>query len=235
MREMGSPCEGTGGKDCEGHPAGDTPAVLGRRENPPRPERRFLAENQARLNFARDERSAALLFAFPASELRKAFDTTTWRRIISISVVVALALWLVGPTNYERSDNSVTGERAGRWGSIVWTLAAQTPHIGTHSFVVLGLMALGIPALVAIMLHAFRENYFPAETLLLAFYLIGYSAQPLAVQRYVEPPILLTFATFAARLPKARGEFDLVPVGLALIYATLTTLHNTEILGSVNG
>jgi hypothetical protein len=106
--------------------------------------------------------------------------------------------------NYERSDNSVTGERAGRWGSIVWTLAAQTPHIGTHSFVVLGLMALGIAALAAIMLHAFRENYFPAETLLLAFYLIGYSAQPLAVQRYVEPPILLTFATFAARLPKAR-------------------------------
>jgi hypothetical protein len=78
----------------------------------------------------------AMFFAFPASELRKAFDTTTWRRIISISVVVALALWLVGP---------------------------------------------------------------------------------------------------AARLPKARGEFDLVPVGLALIYATLTTLHNTEILGSVNG
>jgi hypothetical protein len=173
----------------------------------------------------------AMFFAFPASELRKAFDTTTWRRIISISVVVALA----GPTTYERSDNSVTGERAGRWGSIVWTLAAQTPHIGTHSFVVLGLMALGIAALAAIMLHAFRENYFPAETLLLAFYLIGYSAQPLAVQRYVEPPILLTFATFAARLPKARGEFDLVPVGLALIYATLTTLHNTAILGSVNG
>jgi hypothetical protein len=113
-------------------------------------------------------------------------------------------------------------------------LAAQTPHIGTHSFVVLGLMALGIAALAAIMLHAFRENYFPAETLLLAFYLIGYSAQPLAVQRYVEPPILLTFATFAARLPKARGEFDLVPLGLALIYATLTTLHNTEILGSVS-
>jgi hypothetical protein len=38
----------------------------------------------------------AMFFAFPASELRKAFDTTTWRRIISISVVVALALWLVG-------------------------------------------------------------------------------------------------------------------------------------------
>src|ERR1700730_5759196 len=37
MRQKSGPAKGTGGKDRERHPAGDTPAILGRREDPHRP------------------------------------------------------------------------------------------------------------------------------------------------------------------------------------------------------
>lgn len=159
----------------------------------------------------------ALAFAFPASALPKALDAKTWRRIAGVSLVLALLLWLAGPTTFDR-DN-------GRWGSVIWTAAAHTPHIGTHSVVVLTLAFVGIVALVAILVHAYQQNYFPAEFLLLAFYFIGYSAQHYAWQRYVEPPIFLTLAVFTARLPKARPLFDIVPIGLAIVYTTLTVLH----------
>ncbi len=110
---------------------------------------------------------------------------------------------------------------------MIWALAVRSPHFGTHSVVVLALTFLGIAALMTILVHAYKLNYFPAEFLLLVFYFVGYSAQPLAWQRYTEPQIFLTLAVFVARLPKGRLAFDIVPVGLAVVSAALTVLHTT--------
>jgi hypothetical protein len=161
----------------------------------------------------------ALAFALPASALAGAFDSKTWRRIAVVSLALALALWLAIPTTFDKAD--------GRWGSVIWTLAAHSPHLGAHSIVVLLLTFVGVFALAAILVHSCQRNYFPAEFLLLTFYFVGCSAQPLAWQRYVEPHIFLTLGAFTARLPKTKPWCDAIPVGLAVANAALTVLHTT--------
>jgi hypothetical protein len=158
----------------------------------------------------------ALPFALPAYSLAGALNAETWRRIAAVSLI-SFPLWLASPTTWDIGN--------GRWGSVIWEAAAHSPHLGRHSVVVLGFIAIGIAVLAAMLAHAYEQSYFPAETLLLPFYFIGYSAQPLAWQRYVEPQIFLTLAVFSARLPLARPSYSVVPAGLAIVSAAGSVLH----------
>jgi hypothetical protein len=188
----------------------------------------FRQQNGASFNIAVPVQALSLtgLFAFtfalPASSLVKVLSDKICIYIAAASALIALPLWLACPTAYDAAT--------GLWGSVIWTAAAHSPQIGSHSLVVLLLTLSGVAVIAVLLTHAFMRSYFPAETLLLLFYLIGYSAQPLAWQRYVEPQILLTLGVFTARLPRIPRVFDTIPICLALISAVLTILHTSGAL-----
>jgi hypothetical protein len=138
------------------------------------------------------------------------------------SFALALVLWICSPTNIN--------EAAGRWGSIIWTLAAHFPSIANHSLIVLPLAWLGTFSLLAAFGHARAKNYFPAEALCLVFYFIGYSAQVLAWQRYVEPQILIFFAFFCSRLPSPKVYPYIMPV-LFNLFSTFMLFYSVTRTG----
>jgi hypothetical protein len=139
-----------------------------------------------------------------------------------VLTIITTALWLIGPTDHNVPE--------GRWGSIVWTLAQHIPSIGSHSPLVLCLSILGVIVLASFVVDARARGEIPFETLAFLLYMIGFSLQIEAFQRYVEAPILFTYGLASARAAKTVRFAWLGPTGLALAFGTLSMLRAYDIL-----
>lgn len=147
------------------------------------------------------------------SEMR-ALPRGTLGRVTLVAALLAVpGLWYAAATTYD--------EPAGRWGSLVWVLARKTPVLGDRSPAVLVLALLGGAILVLMAVRAARTRPFPTEFLFLVLYLAGYSAQPYAWQRYIEPQVMVTFGALCLREPIPPRWTWLGPAGMALLFAAL--------------
>ena len=191
--------------------------------------------NEARFQAAVPLQALALfgLFLFPFGlffeGVTKELTQAQRLRTIGIVSVLVLALWLAGPSNYD--------SEAGRWGSIVWLFAKKTPLIADRSVAVLLLAIIGATGIALMGWRAyFAKDRYAAELQLLMMYLVGYSVQVLAWQRYVEPIMFVTLAVFACREGhRVRRIGWLGPVLLALVFGTLTQARIWGALGRVLG
>lgn len=149
-------------------------------------------------------------------------------RLVGASLLVPMFLWIVADSNYD-------GEM-GRWGSVVWLLAGKLPTVGTRSPVVLLLAWAGAAAAIAMGVRAYRERYYPAELALLGLYLLGYSFQVFAWQRYVEPAILITLGVFAVRVREVVPRWAFLgPAAIGLLFGTLNQLRVWGVVGRMLG
>lgn len=138
---------------------------------------------------------------------------------ITISVIVAITLWLISPSTYYDPNEG----RAGRYGSLVWLIANFTPFlsIDDKSFSVLILTLIGTFVLSMMILRAIRLRYYPIEIAMLLFYFIGYSCQQFPYQRYLEPIVLVTYAVYGARIIPISNRKPLGPL-FYLLYCSMT-------------
>jgi len=138
------------------------------------------------------------------------------------SSVVVLSLWLMGPSLYNME--------AGRWGSIIWSLAGRLPSWNERSLLLIVLALFGAVVFVLLFAEAIRRKYYPVELIMLALYFLAYSAQVQAWQRYIEPHILLTLAVTAAR-QETPGKFRFA--GPLVLAAGLLALSLGRVYGVV--
>jgi hypothetical protein len=189
--------------------------------------------NEARFNVAVPLNALALtgLFALPfALHLLAPLEALSARdrRLAAVGGgVVALGVWLAGPSSYDFD--------AARWGSVVWALAGKTPLIADRSPAVLLLAVLGGALLAAMLLLSHREQRVLPELFVLGSYLVGYCAQVFAWQRYIEPAIFLTLAVFSARRPSRWRLAPLGPLALAILFMGLTQARIWGLVGRVLG
>ena len=164
----------------------------------------------------------------PYGLFTRALSARLERHRLSAAIVLALGigliLWLAASSGHDRE--------AGRWGSWVWFFARHTPSLGGKSPLVLVLASLGAFSLLAMAMHAVQHRYFPSELLLLLCYFIGYSSQPFAWQRYLEPHILLTLGVFCSRLGETRR---MVLAGPVLLFVGFYVFSLARIHGLLPG
>jgi hypothetical protein len=138
------------------------------------------------------------------------------RAVLCITMGVAAA-WCLGPT-----DHSVEW---GRWGGVVWTLALHAPSFGAHSFAVLCLAIVGAIILVSMIAETWPWGKYSAGTICLVLYLVGYSLQMEAFQRYIEPQILFTYGFWASAEKNESRRAWLGPLFLAIMLMTLAAFR----------
>src|SRR5262249_15296821 len=144
----------------------------------------------------------------------KSVDRRLFAYIFGGVALVILALWLGGYTDYNRLE--------GRWGSLTWVLAGKGPIFDGPSPAVLVLALAGGAVLSLMFAHAVTSRYFPAAATMLSLYILGYSVQILAWQRYLEPHVFLTLAVFAAQIGQAQsGQLKKLALAGPLIFAVL--------------
>jgi hypothetical protein len=117
---------------------------------------------------------------------------------LACSVAAALVLWTISPSNYQAD--------AGRWGSVVWTLAAHTPLIGSRSPLLLAVAVLGAVFAAFLAWRGRRLERFPTELAAMALYIAGLALTSAAYQRYLEPVALLCLGLFFARTAADAGR-----------------------------
>ena len=137
--------------------------------------------------------------------------------LIFIAIGLALLLWGITPSNFDYDE--------GRGGSIVWYLANLTPSYEHHSFFVLLFSAVGMFVMLNMIMRSIAMRYYPIETIMLLAYFLSCSTQIFSFQRYVEIPILITFAVFGARIKNYRRLNLLGPIALAIIFVVLASIH----------
>jgi hypothetical protein len=148
------------------------------------------------------------------------------RRIVAALLAIAVtALWLLGPSTYDREH--------GRWGGVVWILAQHTPSVGARSPLILCLAILGALVLCSFVTDAIERHETPYETLALLLYLLGYSLQIEAFQRYVESPLLFTYGYVACRATHPARSAWIGPVFLAACFSILSMLRAYDILPQI--
>jgi len=147
---------------------------------------------------------------FAASFFARPHGLRSNKTIILLAAGIGLVLWL--------ATTSVYDKEAGRWGSWIWYFTRCTPSSGGKAPLVLVLASLGALALLIMAVHCVRYRYFPSELLVLVCYFAGYSSQPLAWQRYIEPHILLTLGVFCSRLGERRLVYLAGPVLLFVVF-----------------
>jgi hypothetical protein len=167
------------------------------------------------------------LFAFAYAPTLLRLLRTVDRSMLTLAggtaAAAAAVLWLAAPSN-----PNFPGER---WGSVIWYLARFTPIFTHHSLVVLPLAMIGTAALAIMLVHALQNRYFPAAAAMLLLYFVAYSCQYFAWQRYIEPPILLTFAVFCARIGDMR-RIDLIgPLTLAAVSGSISIARIYDLAG----
>ena len=128
-----------------------------------------------------------------------------------------LGVWLIGPTSYDNQD--------GRWGAVIWVLAKALPTIGSRSPIVLAAATAGAIVLAALLVEGRKERALPFEVVALCLYFIGYSGQVEAFQRYIEAPILFTYAVSATRHEALSRHAWIGPVLLAAVLASASMLR----------
>ncbi|EKD55093.1 MAG: hypothetical protein ACD_60C00027G0019 [uncultured bacterium] len=121
---------------------------------------------------------------------------------------------------------------AGRGGSVIWRIAGITPSYHQHSWIILFLSFLGMFSLLNMIFHAIFLRYYPIETIMLLCYFLSCASQIFAFQRYVEIPILITYAVFGARVLHASRLSFAGPFLLATSFGFITILRiSMKILG----
>jgi|GEM_PF-2647850 len=149
------------------------------------------------------------------------------RAVLAWSALLALGLWLAVP--------SVPDPAAGRWASLVWTLAEASPGAGSRTLSTLLLAWLGLVAFWVVG-RAGPDQELAPEALLLLGCLAGASLQPFAWQRYAEPAILVTLAVASARRAEGASRWSwLGPLGFLAAYSTATQLRVWGVVGPVVG
>jgi hypothetical protein len=162
----------------------------------------------------------ALFAPFYFGYLRSSLLLLSTQKTLVFGILCAAGiLWLMGPTNHSVED--------GRWGGLIWTLAEHTPLIGSRSPLVLCLALVGGLIVSGWIAEALARREMPYEVLTLALYLIGYSLQIEAFQRYVEAPILFTYGFAATRAIPARYAH----IGPSLLAAALGCASVMRIFG----
>jgi hypothetical protein len=155
-------------------------------------------------------------------------DFVRLRPIYVILIIAAVvALWLSGPTNYDLTS--------GRWGALIWSLAKIIPIGGKHSLIVLTCAVMGAIVLVSLLYDTLTKNEFPFEIAALCLYLVGYSAQVEAFQRYIQDPILFTFSISSTRRHPDSVRVCIGPLILATILGLLTAFRVYGILPTIFG
>lgn len=193
----------------------------------------FQGDHRFAMNLAVPLHALALtgLLALPyvpfAGSLRARLDRPKLYAVILLAVGIGLVVWLPTESVYDRET--------GRWGSWVWYLARHSPALGGRAPLVLALVCVGALALLSMAVHSLEHRYFPAELLLLAFYFAGYSTQPFAWQRYIEPHTLLTLGVFCSRLGETRARVLAGPVLLSLGSSAMSLLRVYGVLPGMLG
>jgi hypothetical protein len=170
-----------------------------------------------------------LLSPFYWSYFRRGIvDFVRMRPIYAILTLAAVvALWLSGPTNYDVAH--------GRWGAAIWSVVKIVPIGGTHSLIVLICAAIGAIVLASLVDAALRRNEFPFEIVALCLYLIGYSTQVEAFQRYIQDQILFTFGISSTRQHPDSATACIGPVILATLFGLLTSSRVYNLLPALFG
>lgn len=147
----------------------------------------------------------ALPYAPFAASFIARLDGARLKTVVLVAVGIGLGLWLATTSGYDKE--------AGRWGSWVWCFTRCTPAWRGRAPLVLVLASLGALALLIIW-----PLIVSAILLVLVCYFAGYSSQPLAWQRYIEPHILLTLGVFCSRLGAPRPVSLAGPFGLFVVF-----------------
>ena len=137
--------------------------------------------------------------------------------LAGIFILFTVLIWANTFSNYD--------DTVGRNGSIIWRIAKITPLYNNHSIAVLLLSCTGIITLGNMILHAIYYKYYPIEVIMLMLYFISYSSQILSFQRYVEIPILITFAIFGARTSVISRAYLLGPLLLGSSFILFDIMH----------
>jgi hypothetical protein len=169
----------------------------------------------------------ALPFGFYLWAALKDVDRRSFPFILGAVAAVIFALWLGGDTDYNKE--------MGRWGSLVWVLAAKGPVLAGHSPIVLLLALAGGAVLSVMFAQAAKARYFPAAAIMLALYILGYSVQILAWQRYLEPQVFLTLAIFAAQSGCTKKLALIGPVVFAALLGLMTAARTYGTLDQLFG
>lgn len=196
------------------------------------------AYNEARFQMAVPLHAFALagLYAFPFGlfllPVWNELDARTRIRVVAVVSVVMMLLWALGRTDFD-ADN-------GRWGSMVWLVAKKLPVVAGRSPAVLLLSILGGVTLVLMWIGSkaseSERDDAPPELTMLALYGVGYGAQVMAWQRYLEPVFFMAFAMFASRMaPRAKRLAWAGPVLLALVFGAMGQARIHGLVGRLFG
>jgi hypothetical protein len=148
-------------------------------------------------------------FLFLPLEIRGSRDVVSGilpKILAGVLLLGALALWLAAP-----SDLDVA---AGRWGSVIWSVAQRTPLVFGKSPAVLLLALIGAAFLAYVIVRGWRGERMAAEIVVLVLYLVGVGLTQAAHQRYVEPVTLLCLGVFFHRIGGERPLWTYAPVAL---------------------
>ncbi|HXP65232.1 MAG TPA: hypothetical protein VN815_07145 [Steroidobacteraceae bacterium] len=151
-----------------------------------------------------------------APALRRLLSGRDLKTIAMIAIAIAVLCTLTVPLDFNIE--------AGRYNSLVWTLA-RSIHIHSVAAAIIGLLiALGAFLWISMIRVVCRGEDFPPELTMFALFSAGLLVQKMAWQRYVEPEMLLTFGVFFAR-----RELDKFEAGLILaaygIYGAISLLQ----------
>lgn len=192
------------------------------------------AYNEARFQLAVPIHALALagLYAFPfALFLVPVWKSLERRRritIVAVASVLVTAMWMFARTDFDPD--------AGRWGSMVWLVAKKLPVFAGRSPAVLVLAILGGAALSVMWFGSHDRDRLPPELTMLALYVVGYSAQVMAWQRYLEPVFFVAFAIFTSRVGHRAPRLAWTgPVLLALFFGMMGQARIHGIVGRLFG
>jgi hypothetical protein len=182
----------------------------------------FKSFNDVRYQFATPLSALALIglflpfyFGYLGTPIRNLLGLRP--RVVLCAAMVVAAAWCLGPT-----DHSVAW---GRWGGVIWTIALHTPALGSHSFAILCLAVVGAVTLVSMLTETWPWGRQSAGTICLMLYLVGYSLQMEAFQRYIEPQILFSYGFWASGEKNWSRRAWLGPLILAVMLATASAFR----------
>lgn len=163
----------------------------------------------------------ALFSPFYIGYLREPLQLALRQKFLLFAILgTAVCLWLMGPSSHDVEQ--------GRWGGMIWTLARHGPIVlGSRSPVVLALALLGGLVLSSWIAEAHARREIPFDLLALGLYVLGYSLQVEAFERYVEAPVLFTYGFACARTGRSHRFAWIGPVALALLmgFASLMRVY----------
>ncbi|NYZ17524.1 hypothetical protein HL658_33700 [Azospirillum sp. RWY-5-1] len=135
-----------------------------------------------------------------AADLRRFLGGAQTRRLVIAALAAGAVVWLAVPSSFDPA--------AGRWGSVVWSIARYSPSLLDRSLPLLPLVLAGALLAAYVLETCRRMGGMPLEIAALLCCLGGLVFVSPAYQRYPEPVALLTLALFFGRLPSPESGPD---------------------------